>query len=466
MSTISISSPDLAELPKYKAVAEGLRRQVESGTLAAGDKLPPVRDLAWELKITPGTVARAYTILTDEGLLEAVVGRGTFVADPAKALDDDQVWARQVQPDQTEDNYMLFSPRLPDMGQVGLIRDHLRGSAEIATDALLNYPRRENFEPARKALIDWLDPMQVGPVHHEDIVWSHGGQNAIGMVMQCVLRGPKPVILVEDISYAGFRRAAELLRADVVGVPMDDQGIIPGALRAAIRQHDAQLLCTSLEVHNPTGITTSIERRHELAAILRETGIDVLEDDCYRLGQATGPGYRALLPDQGWYVSSISKTMTPALRIGYAIAPKARALDLRRVGNYGFFSLARPMAEAIYTLLKDPKTRAVSDAIRDEVGRYVKHAINQLGRFDVAWHKDVPFVWLTLPAGWRAPAFVRAAEAEGVMIRAADEFAMRDTITPHAVRIAVNAQMPIARFDEAMAILRRLLDNPPHQISV
>ena len=157
MNTISISSPDLAELPKYKAVAEGLRRQVESGTLAAGDKLPPVRNLAWELKITPGTVARAYTILTDEGLLEAVVGRGTFVADSAKALDDDQVWARQVQPDQTEDNYMLFSPRLPDMGQVGLIREHLRGSTEIATDALLNYPRRENFEPARKALIDWLE---------------------------------------------------------------------------------------------------------------------------------------------------------------------------------------------------------------------------------------------------------------------------------------------------------------------
>ena len=466
MNTISMSSPDLAQLPKFNAVAEGLRRQITEGVLGVGAKLPPVRDLAWELKITPGTVARAYTILTDEGLLEAVVGRGTFVADQAQPEDTDQNWARQVQPNQGDGTYVLFSPRLPDMGQVDLIRDHLRASTKIETDALLNYPRRENFQPAREALINWLDPMQVGPVHHEDIVWSHGGQNASGMVMQCVLRGPNPVILVENLSYAGFRRAAELLRAEVVGVPMDAHGIIPDALRAAIRAHDAQLLCTSLEVHNPTGLTSPIERRRELAAVIRETGIDVLEDDCYRLGTASGPGYRALLPEQGWYVSSISKTLTPALRIGYAVAPRSRALDLRRVGNYGFFSLARPMAEAIYTLLEDPRTRAVTDAIRHEVGRYVKRALNHLGRFDVVWHEDVPFLWLTLPPGWRAPAFTRAAEAEGVMIRAADEFAMRDTAAPHAVRIAVNAQMPIERFDEAMSILRRLLDNPTDQISV
>ncbi|MEL7212045.1 MAG: PLP-dependent aminotransferase family protein [Pseudomonadota bacterium] len=466
MDTISISSPDLAELPKYKAVAEALRGQINGGALAVGAKLPPVRDLAWDLKITPGTVARAYTLLTDEGLLEAVVGRGTFVADQNAAAQADQNWARQVQPQQNDGSYILFSPRLPDMGQVGLIREHLRRATEVETNALLNYPRREDFEPARKALLNWLDPMQVGPVHHEDIVWSHGGQNGINMVMQCVLRGSRPVILVEETSYAGFRRAAELLRAEVVGVPMDEHGLRPDALRDAIRQHDAQLLCTSLEVHNPTGITTPLERRHALASVIRETGIDVLEDDCYRLGTATGPGYRALLPDQGWYVSSFSKTMTPALRIGYAIAPKARNLDLRRVGNYGFFSLARPMAEAMQGLLEDPRTRSVTDAVREELGRYVKRAINHLGRFNVVWHADVPFLWLTLPPGWRAPAFLRAAEAEGVMIRAADEFAMRDTAAPQAVRIAVNAQMPIEQFDEAMAILRRLLDNPTDQITV
>mgnify|MGYP000686796679 CR=1 FL=1 len=66
--------------PKYKAVVQLIRDGIETGTLAQGEKLPPVRDLAWTLKITPGTVARAYTILTDAGTLKAEVGRGTFVA--------------------------------------------------------------------------------------------------------------------------------------------------------------------------------------------------------------------------------------------------------------------------------------------------------------------------------------------------------------------------------------------------
>ena len=66
--------------PKYKAVAQTIRDGVARGELAEGAKLPPVRDLAWKLGITPGTVARAYTILTNEGMLTAEVGRGTFVA--------------------------------------------------------------------------------------------------------------------------------------------------------------------------------------------------------------------------------------------------------------------------------------------------------------------------------------------------------------------------------------------------
>ena len=66
--------------PKYKAVAQTIRDGVARGELAEGAKLPPVRDLAWKLGITPGTVARACTILADEGMLTAEVGRGTFVA--------------------------------------------------------------------------------------------------------------------------------------------------------------------------------------------------------------------------------------------------------------------------------------------------------------------------------------------------------------------------------------------------
>ncbi|MGY9048155.1 hypothetical protein P775_19460 [Puniceibacterium antarcticum] len=452
--------------PKYRAVAGAIRSAVEEGALAVGDRLPPVRELAWSLGITPGTVARAYTILTDEGALRAEVGRGTFVADPeARVPALDAKWQRHNTPEET-DQVRLLSPRLPDMGQVSMIQDALRRLAERPALNLLNYPSREGFEPARRAVMGWLKGTPLGSLDNEDIVLSHGGQSGISLVMQAVLRGPRPVVLLEELTYVGFRRAAELLRAEVVSVPMDAQGIVPDALEALVRKHGAQLLCTSPEMHNPTGLFTPLERRREIAEVARRTGLQILEDDCYRVGRARELAYRALLPEQSWYVSSISKTITPALRIGFAIAPQGRRADLRRVAEHGFFGLARPLADLTEDILTRGETPEIMTRVRDELERYIRVAVNVLGTHDLVWREDMPFLWLQLPAGWRAGAFCQAAEAQGVQVRSADEFALRDGFAPHAVRIAVNAQVTLASFEAAVWRLRGLLDNPPEQISV
>ncbi|SNR70622.1 PLP-dependent aminotransferase family protein [Puniceibacterium sediminis] len=452
--------------PKYRAVAGAIRAAVADGMMSVGDRLPPVRELAWSLGITPGTVARAYTILTDEGALRAEVGRGTFVADPvSRDLQRDIKWQQHNAPEDT-DQVSLFSPKLPDMGQVDMIRDAFGRLADRPASSLLNYPSREGFEPARSAVIGWLKGTPLGSLDQEDIVLSHGGQNGISLVMQAVLRGRRPVVLLEELTYVGFRRAAELLRAEVVGVPMDEHGIVPEALEALVRKHDAQLLCTSPEMHNPTGLFTPLERRREIAEVARRTGLQILEDDCYRVGRSRELAYRALLPEQSWYVSSISKTITPALRIGFAVAPRGRRSDLRRVAEHGFFGLARPLADLAEDILTRPETPEIMTRVREELERYIRAAVNILGGHDLVWRADMPFLWLHLPAGWRAGAFCQAAEARGVQVRAADEFGLRDGFAPHAVRIGINAQVTMASFEAAMGRLRGLLDNPPEQISV
>ncbi|NSX55586.1 PLP-dependent aminotransferase family protein [Parasulfitobacter algicola] len=465
MSTIW--RPVLADLSssKYKAVAKAIQAAIDSGELEAGAKLPPVRELAWSLEMTPGTVARAYTVLTDQGILEAVVGRGTFVAAKPTCLLDD-VWSRQHEPPEA-DSVNLFSPRLPDVGQVNAIKQalvHISKATDI--DAFLHYPTRDAYLPVRQAVLSWLDDIQLGQISEQDIVLAHGGQNAISLVLQATLTGPKPVLMVEDLSYAGFRRAAETLRADVVGVPMDENGVIPEALEEIARRTGGQIFCTSPEVHNPTGKHTPLERRKKLADIAGRLGFDILEDDCYRMNTPIAPSYRALMPNRAWHVSSISKTLTPSLRVGFAIAPQGRSADLRRAAEYGFFGLARPIAEVTRLLLSDPMAKTYAHRIRERVGDYIRVAVNVLGGFDLVWNGDVPFVWLNLPSGWRAAAFCRAAETAGVQIRSADEFALRDGRAPHAVRIAVNAHVALSSFEDAMHRLRALLDNPPEQISV
>jgi DNA-binding transcriptional MocR family regulator len=165
-------------------------------------------------------------------------------------------------------------------------------------------------------------------------------------------------------------------------------------------------------------------------------------------------------------VSSISKSLTPALRVGFAVAPTGRSADLRRVAEHSYFGLAQPLAEVTRLLLSDPRSKALQSKVRDEMAKYVRVAVNALGGFDLFWDPRVPFLWLVLPSGWRSAAFTRAAEAQGVQIRSADEFALRDGRAPHAVRIGVNGQVPLDVFEAAMVKLRDLLDNPPEQISV
>ena len=96
----------------------------------------------------------------------------------------------------------------------------------------------------------------------------------------------------------------------------------------------------------------------------------------------------------------------------------------------------------------------------------MQSVVNILGRYDVVWRSDVPFLWLRLPLGWRAGAFCQAAEAVGIQIRSAEEFVCREARAPHAVRIAINAGVSLASFEAATMRLRDLLDNPPEQIGV
>ncbi len=467
MDTIWPSALPDTKGPKYTLVADAIRKAIDTKALQVGAKLPPVRELAYRLQITPGTVARAYTILTEEGLLRAEVGRGTFVA-PAKTPLLDDVWSRQLhlRDDKYDASVSLFSPRLPDVGQVALIRSCLAQVAQGDPAMFMNYPTRDAYLPVRQVVVDWLADFPLGAFTADDIVLTHGGQSGLCVVFQTVLKGPRPVVLVEDLSYAGFRRAGELMRADVVGVKMDKWGISPDALDHILRQTDAQAICVSPEVQNPTGGHSPLERRKEVVEVARKHDLQIIEDDCYRMGEARAPCYRALAPERGWHVSSISKILTPALRVGFALAPKERSGDLRRSAEYGYFGLAQPLAELTRLLLGHPDAPKLAADVRARMGEYVRVAVNALGGFDLNWDSDIPFVWLNLPSGWRSAAFSRAAEREGIQLRSADEFALRDGRAPNAVRIAMNGHVSLEQFENAMLRLRSLLDNPPEQISV
>ncbi|WP_374213638.1 PLP-dependent aminotransferase family protein [Jannaschia sp. LMIT008] len=455
-----------ADRPKYVVLEGAVRQAVVDGTLPVGTKLPPVRELAWTVGVTPGTVARVYRALTDAGLLEASVGRGTFVADrapPPPIYEEFQPLAVDSTPHRTGgdvDRVDMLSPHLPAVGQTGLIRSLL---AEIAADppsGLMHYPVFAAERPTREAAAAFLRNDALGPLEPDDITLTHGGQHGIALVLQTVLRTNRPTVLVEELSYPGFRRLAELLRASVGTVPADEHGILPDALDDVATRTGARVLCTSPDLQNPTLAVMPLERRRRIVEVARRHDLQILEDDCYLMTPSGIDSFRKLAPERTWHVSSVAKTISPALRLGFAMAPPSAQMALRRSAEYNAFGLATPMSDLAAKLLVHPDLRAIMDAVRDEVGRYVAIARDGLRGHDLRCRDDASFLWLTLPPGWRASAFCRAAEGAGVKLRAAEEYAARDANAPHAVRFAVNGGVTHASYARAIARLRALLDDP------
>lgn len=471
--------------PKYRRLAMGVARAIETGALAPGDRLPPVRDLAWQTGVTPGTVARAFAILADEGRVHGEVGRGTFVSEPVapgfapatvshRADPPARGWlARGTagRPAQVEELYcdlpregdMLFAPRLPDVGQIALVREGLMRAAEAETFRLLSYPGAQLQDDLRAAVIGWLPDDMRADLDPGQIVMTNGGQSAIMVTLQTLLYGRPPVVLAEDLTYPGLRRAAELLGARVVSVPMDSEGVVPEALDEIARAEGAQVFFTMPEAHNPTCTVTTPARRDAVAQIARRLDLHLIQDDCYRLGPPQGASYRRLAPDLGWYISSMSKAISPGLRVGHAVAPQAMASQLRRVVDANFYGLSMPMVEVATYVLAHPDTPALVEAMQMRMRSYIEVAVNVLGRFDLGWGLDMPFFWLRLPDRWRESRFVQALQGEGIRVRSGEEFGPRDGPAVHAVRISVNGQMPLERFRAVLERIAWHLDNPPDQ---
>lgn len=451
--------------PKYLALSRALRDAIRGGRLTPGTQLPTVRDLAWELKVTPGTVARAYQLATSEGLLSATVGRGTFVATASPQMGPTQSLTFDRDPAIIPGKANMRAPRLPDVGQAEVFARAYAGLLPRMREDWLDYPMQQSEAPLRQAVVRWLEGRILGPVDAGDIALTLGGQNAIQVVMSCVLRGERPVVLIEDLAYPGFRHAARLARAEVIGIETDQHGLRPDALQAALLTVPAQLLCLTPEAQNPTTVHMPLARRSEIATIARAHDIQIIDDNCYAPGDQGSASFRAIAPERTWYVGSLSKTVSAALRFGWIVCPEGMGRAGRLTAQHSYYALPRPVSDLCLALFTTGEVERILAAVSAVYADQLQGVVNQLGAHQLSWQPGLPFVWLELPAGWRASTFTRMAEAEGVLCRSADEFALIGGRAPHAVRLALNGQLTRAETEAACAKLADLLMRPPGELS-
>jgi 2-aminoadipate transaminase len=158
--------------------------------------------------------------------------------------------------------------------------------------------------------------------HPDEVVVTVGSQQALDLITR-IFVDPGDVVLAEGPSYVGALGTFASYEANVVHVPMDDQGLIPDALASVLARVSPKFLYTCPSFHNPAGVSLSGSRRAEILHLCQRAGLPVVEDNPYGLLGFDGEPSRALRADDPRviYLGTFSKTIAPGLRVGWAVAP-------------------------------------------------------------------------------------------------------------------------------------------------
>ena len=281
------------------------------------------------------------------------------------------------------------------------------------------------------------------------------------MSIRAILVDAPRKVALDRLFYPGLRMALEGAGADLVGVDMDEHGPIPAALEEVCRRDKISAFYTSANVMNPTTGQMPLERRQALAAVARKFDFQIIEDDCWCLDPVDLPSFQQIAPERGWYLASLSKSIAAGLRFGFLHAPEDYIPTLKRFIRISSYGVGRPVADLALEIFQSGAAHDIRKAVCNKANERLEMTINHLGRWDISWQKSVPFLWLRLPKGWRAASFIAACERQGVILRAADEFAFNDGRVPAAVRLSVNCYVPEARYIEALGVINSILSETP-----
>jgi len=314
--------------PVYRAIADALEADIAAGRLGSGARLPSQRALARALGVNLTTVTRAMREAERRGLVIGSKGSGTFVASRLDQVPDWPDPFRRQAPAGFVDLSLNYPPDVAEADLADALAEWAGGLARRPQEcrSLLPYRATQGSAADRAAAASWLEEGGLAADPGRIVICS-GAQHGLGLSL-AALAHPGAKVLCEALAYPGLRAVAATAGLKLLPVPMDSGGLRPAALRDAIRQHAPAGLVCNPTLHNPTGVVTSLARRQELARMLRRAGLWVIEDDIYgALTDAPPRSFAALLPERTVYLTSLSKTVAPGLRIGYLVAPDAAVLD-------------------------------------------------------------------------------------------------------------------------------------------
>jgi len=338
-------------------ICAAIRKMIFSGALSAGERLPSSRTLAQELDVSRTTIISVFDHLTEEGLIESHTGAGSFVCEtlgthlPRLPSPSAETMARRhknLKLSRCLDHAIdRFAPRIPHQPKAfttgipafdafplaqwsRLVSRHYREKRDI----VMGYGDPEGYMPLRKAIASHLRGNRGLACDAEQIFIVSGAQQAFNLICS-VLLDPGDKVWFENPGAIGARNSLYAHGMDLVPVPIDDQGIV--VQEGLRRAPDFRLAFVTPSHQQPMGVTLSLARRIELLHAAEQSDAWILEDDYdgeFRYRRTPLPTLQSLdATERVIYVGTFSKSLFPALRLGYFVAPAMLVDTFRKISG-------------------------------------------------------------------------------------------------------------------------------------
>jgi len=436
--------------PKYKNLADAIDISIQTGELQAGERLPPQRLLADELGVTVGTITRAYSESERRGRVIARVGSGTFVKDfkPSRYLSES-----------FDDSYLdLHSAKAPMGLQLEMMRDGLKEIAEEKSvlETCLSYQPESAMDHQREVLANWLNGRGV-ECKESSLLFTYGGQHGLSISLQAICRAGDTV-LCEGLSFPGISVVCQQQQLKCIGLQMDEFGIMPDSLASACLQSNPRVLYLTAQMQNPTCVQMPLERKKQIVEICKTFDVMIFDDDVQFLPKTDKlESFFELSPDNTIYISSFSKSFSGGLRVGYLISNEKTRNKIRISLRASCWTVPTLMIEILCRWLESGKMDKMELWLTNEMEQRNKILNQELAGFNVTSHQHGYNAWLVLPEHWRAVDFVAYAKNKGVLVRAAESYAIGRFPAPQNIRICICAPQNQVQLKKALEILRRCL---------
>jgi len=341
--------------PVYQQIYRALKREIVSGDMKPATRLPSTRDLADQMTVSRNTVLLAYEQLLAEGYVRGKIGAGTFVADvlPEQGLSSSPPvtalasyaevnlsnYARRA----VNKPYRVLGPRSRALRQdfqygvsstsdfpFDIWRKLLNNRAKSSASEAFMYSAPEGSQRVREAIAGYLHRSRGVRCSPDQVLVVNGSQQAIDIITRALI-DPGDITVLEDPSYPGARDVFLAAGSQLLPVPVDLDGLNVDMFPAAARRARIAYITPSHQF--PTGVVMTLPKRLALLAWAKECGTYIVEDDYdseFRYDDRPIESLQGLDPTGPViYVGTLSKTLTPSLRVGYIVAPRELVQPLR-----------------------------------------------------------------------------------------------------------------------------------------